>query len=409
MKKTHILIVNVLFAPFSYGGATVVAEQVAAALVRQGGHRVSAVSLCARPDLVPYAVIKCEKNGVENYLINVPGHRSYGQMYQNVEITERLAEIVHAVRPDLIHAHCIQEIGTGIFHVADAAQVPVILSVHDFWWICDRQFMIRQDERYCGQSPVRIEGCKGCVENYWAAKTRFDHLNEMGSKAACITYPSVFAMDLSERSGFAPGKGIVWENGVQLPGKEFAKKQAERRMRDGRLTFGYVGGPAQIKGWPKIKTAFGDLKRRDFRGLVVEGSRDGSWWGPNDLRGMAGDWSVYPRFEQAGMDDFYAEVDVLLFMSQWKETFGLAIREALARGIAVIQTDSGGTTEHGAVSPEQLIPINAPASRLKDRLEVMLAAERRGRDVYPVTSFDEQARAFAALAEQTLGGYQRAA
>ena len=45
------------------------------------------------------------------------------------------------------------------------------------------------------------------------------------------------------------------------------------------------------------------------------------------------------------MDGFYAQIDVLLFPSQWKETFGLTVREAAARGIHVLQTDSGGTAE----------------------------------------------------------------
>jgi len=409
MTSRHILVVNVMFAPFTYGGATVVAEQVAAALVRQGSTRVTAVSLCARPDLTPYSVIKCEKDGIENYLINVPTGRTYGQMYQNAEITQQLAEIVNTLRPDLIHAHCVQEIGTGIISVAETANVPVVLSVHDFWWICDRQFMIRHDERYCGQSPVRIEKCKGCVENYWAAKTRFAHLSEMGSKAARVTYPSKFAMELSEASGFAPGKGIVWENGVQMPRDSFRKKQAERRLRDGRLTFGYIGGPAQIKGWPIIKKAFSGLARQNFRGLVVDGSRDESWWKAGDLKGLTGDWAVFPRFEQQAMDDFYAEIDVLLFMSQWKETFGLAIREALARGIDVIQTDSGGTVEHGAIPKDLLIPIGAPASRLRDQVEAMLNRKRPGREVYPVTSFDEQAWAFSRLADQVLGDVRKAA
>ncbi|MFC6587910.1 hypothetical protein ACFQDZ_12370 [Sulfitobacter pacificus] len=36
MNLRHILVANVFFAPFSYGGATVVAEQVATALIKQG-------------------------------------------------------------------------------------------------------------------------------------------------------------------------------------------------------------------------------------------------------------------------------------------------------------------------------------------------------------------------------------
>jgi O-antigen biosynthesis protein len=36
---------------------------------------------------------------------------------------------------------------------------------------------------------------------------------------------------------------------------------------------------------------------------------------------------------------------VLLFPTQWKESFGLTVREALARNVWVITTDAGGVVE----------------------------------------------------------------
>jgi len=409
VNPRHILVVNVLFAPFSYGGATVVAEQVAQGLLQLGGYRITAVSLCARADLAPYVVIKSQKNGIVNYLINMPATRSYGEMYNNPEVTARLAELINALEPDLVHAHCIQEIGTGVIAAAEGSGVPVILSVHDFWWLCERQFMIGIDDKYCGQNPVRIDQCKGCVSNFWAAKMRFNHLNAISRSAAMVTYPSRFAMELSEASGFAPGLGVVWENGVLLPDASFFAKQTRRREVDRRLTFGFVGGPAQIKGWPQIRDAFQKLERQDFRGLVVDGSLDQSWWTQKNLAGLSGEWSIHPRFDQEAMDDFYAEIDVLLFMSQWKETFGLAIREALARGIAVIQTDSGGTVEHGATPADQLIPIAAPPETLLRQIEAHLEQHPQQIEPYPVASFASQARSFAKLVERVLTQLDRAA
>ena len=271
MTVPHILLANVFFAPFSYGGATVVAEQVAHALVENEGYRITAVSMCCRNDLAPYVVVKSEQNGITNYLINVPPTRSYGEQYDNANVTARLAELVSTLQPDLVHAHCIQDMGVGIVTAAQAQGIPVILSVHDFWWICDRQFMIKVDQQYCGQNPVKIENCKGCVDNFWAAKTRFEELQRIGSKADRVTYPSAFARDLSEASGFAPGQGIVWENGVHHPRAGFFDRQARRRAKDSRITFGFVGGPSQIKGWPLIKRAFAELDQEDFRVLLVDG------------------------------------------------------------------------------------------------------------------------------------------
>ena len=185
---------------------------------------------------------------------------------------------------------------------------------------------------------------------------------------------------------------------MRLPAPGFAGVQAARRAADPRLVFGFVGGPSQIKGWPTIRAAFKQLKRADFRVELVDGSPDGSWWRGHDLSDLPGDWRIVPRFEQATMDSFYAGIDVLLFMSQWKETFGLAIREALARGIDIIQTDSGGTTEHPLADPARLIPIGAAPEVLTAQIEAALDAPRgTAPQQIAVKGYDDQADGLLAL------------
>ena len=403
----HVLLVNVFFAPFSYGGATVVAEEVARDLVRRGAARVTAVSACSRAELAPYTVIRAQVGGIDNYLINLPHGRDYNQCYDNSEVGAVVAELMERLAPDVLHAHCIQEVGVDVLRAARAAGLPVILSVHDFWWVCERQFMIRIDEVYCAQNPIDMQVCRACVPDFDAAQARRAALFEAAACANRITYPSRFALELSEASGFAPGRGVVWENGVHLPGPGFAAAQAARRARDPRPVFGFVGGPSQIKGWPLIRRAFMGLRRQDFAVHVVDGSLDGSWWRDIDLSELPGDWRVVPRFSQADMDSYYAGIDVLLFLSQWKETFGLTIREALARGIPVIQTDSGGTTEHGAA--RDLIPIGAGPQVLRRQIEAALDAHPAPAPRVQVTGFADQARAFEGLLSEVLDGRARPA
>ena len=402
MNGKHILLANVFFAPHSYGGATVVAEQVAWELVRNTGARVTAVSIMVDTSLVPYKVIKSETRGIVNYLINVPPARSYAEIYDNPQVAEIVAGLMDSLSPDLLHAHCIQDMGAGILGAAKARGIPVVLSVHDFWWLCDRQFMIKPDQTYCGQDPVRIEACRSCVDNYSAAITRRGYLADQGHKADLVTYPSRFALDLSEKSGFAPGKGVVWQNGVRLPGPGFFEAQKARRAKNKTVTFGFLGGPSQIKGWPLMRRAFTQLKRKDFKLLLVDGSLDGTWWRGVDLDALKGHYEIVPRFSQDEMDRFYARVDVLLFLSQWKETFGLAIREAVARGIHVIQTDSGGTVEHDHFDPDALIPIGAGVDALLPPLETAFKLDFASLDPGKVDSFEDQARHFAELVEPLL-------
>ncbi|MFC6582516.1 hypothetical protein [Sulfitobacter aestuariivivens] len=89
-------------------------------------------------------------------------------------------------------------------------------------------------------------------------------------------------------------------------------------------------------------------------------------------------------------------------MSQWKETFGLAVREALARGIALIQTDSGGTTEHGTVPADKLIPIGSTAAPVQAQIEDALAEHPSPAAPQKVTNFDDQAAALDAMISKVL-------
>lgn len=404
----HVLIVNIFFSPYTYGGATIVAEEVALQLARRHGWRVSVVSAMSRADLVPYAVQKVEKHGIANFLINMPQGRSYEEMYDNPAVTAVVSRLITTLQPDLVHLHCIQEIGAGIIGMARELGLPVVLSTHDFWWICERQFMIRMDEVYCGQNPVDIEACRGCVHDIDRARTRFNHLRQAAAEADLITFPSQFAMDLSQRSGLTAQRGAVWPNGVNLPGPDFFDKQARRRAGDPRLCFGYVGGPAHIKGWPIIQRAFERLDRSDFTGLLVDGGLHTPWWTGVDLSALCGDWHIAPRYSQADMDDFYARIDVLLFLSQWKETFGLTVREAIARGIRVIQTDSGGTTEHPMADPTRMLKIGDGAATLQRELTRELDSPAAHPAPVQVDSFADQTRHFTKLVDPILALFRYA-
>ncbi len=65
---------------------------------------------------------------------------------------------------------------------------------------------------------------------------------------------------------------------------------------------------------------------------------------PGDWRGR-GTVRIVPAYAQDTMDEFFAGIDVLLFPSQWKESFGLTVREALARDVWVIATEGGGPAD----------------------------------------------------------------
>jgi len=368
----HILIGNIHFDPDTYGGATVVAGEVARRLEARG-IRVSAVAGMQVEGLAPYTMVRSRRGNIDTYRINLPPGPPQGSVHDDPEVTARVVQLARRLSPDLVHLHCLQGLGAGLIGGISALGLPVVLSVHDFWWICERQFMVRPDGKYCGQDPVRLPRCSGCVTSMGQSLGRQATLFAAAAQADLVTFPSSFARGLTLRSGLPARRAEVWENGVTAPGAGYFDLQAARRDQSRRLSFGFVGGPSSVKGWPLVRAAFQRLDRNDFDGVVVDGSLDGSWWRPAMLSGMRGDWRIHPRYDQgAGIDRFFSTIDVLLFVSQWREAFGLTVREAISRGVRVIQTAGGGASEHDGTHSSRLLPLGAGAEHLSRMIGVEL-------------------------------------
>jgi len=80
------------------------------------------------------------------------------------------------------------------------------------------------------------------------------------------------------------------------------------------------------------------------------------------------------------MDEFFSGIDVLLFPTQSKETFGLAVREALVRDVWVISTHAGGTVEDIVDGVNgTLIPLSANEKYLRAALAEILEHPERYR------------------------------
>jgi glycosyltransferase involved in cell wall biosynthesis len=372
-RPRHIALLNAFFAPHRFGGATVVAESVARALWRDHGIRTSAISAMHRSDLPPYEVLRTGAGpGLASWLINLPRDRSYTEIYDNPRVTEVVARLLDRIAPDLVHAHSMQDLGAGILPMVRDRGLPLVLSVHDHWWLSERQFMSRADLGPDRLDPAEGADRSGGVADLPRARIRFQRLAEAAAAADVITFPSRATQQLYDAAGLRGGRHAVWTNGVQPPGPGFFAAQAARRAADPRPVFGYLGGANVVKGWPLLRAAFTGLGRQGFSGLLVAAGHDARGWQGQSLSKMSGDWRILSRFEPAAMDDFYARIDALLFPSQWEETSGLVLREAAARGIAVIQTACGGAVEWDGADQAAMIPVGAGPEVLAEKLRDFL-------------------------------------
>jgi len=183
----RLLIANVFFPPHSFGGATIVAQELARALHATDGIEVIAFSAMSRPEFPAYALSRSEWRGITNWMINLPPDRSREDSYQNAEVAKVFSRLLVDIEPDLVHVHCVQDIGAHVLQACHDANTPSILSMHDFWWFCERQFMIDFHGQYCGQSQIRPERCARCVADRQFTRKRRAYLGAQLELPSLIT------------------------------------------------------------------------------------------------------------------------------------------------------------------------------------------------------------------------------
>ncbi|MDQ7084915.1 MAG: glycosyltransferase [Sulfurovum sp.] len=342
----HILMANVLYKPISFGGATIVIEELSTRINQKEGYDVTVFTgfFDEHYDLPrPYDIVRYEVNEVSVILLRFPFPLSKTQDYRNEQIQTVFDEILLSLEPDLVHFHSIQQLSASIAKPCITHNIPYVITLHDMWWLCEKQFMIKPDNTYCYQSKIDTNYCiTQCTHNQEATQERTKYLKAILDDASLLLTPSTFQAQMYGYNIADTRKIKVNKNAIIFPSSSYSK-QANQNIR-----FAYLGGHAVHKGYDMIKEIFESLETSNYELIVVDLHRK---LGHNSI--IESDWNLQGKltlsdgyhYSQKGLDDFFASIDVLLFPSQWKESFGLTIREALVRDVWVISTDAGGVVE----------------------------------------------------------------
>jgi glycosyltransferase involved in cell wall biosynthesis len=375
--KLRVLAANIYFWPQSFGGATIVAEEMARRLHGRDDTvvYVATGADAADPRLLPgqalfrYDMPVPGRPAMMVAALRLPGPDAI-LGFDNPRMGQTFGDLLDAVRPDVVHLHAIQGMSASIALACLERRIPYVVTLHDAWWLCARQFMVQGDGTYCFQTKIDIRVCEACVPGAPHLRPRYALLMEVLRGAALLLAPSESHRGLYLAQGLAPSQIKVAPNGVRGP----ASPPAPRPLSPGRLTFAYVGGDVAVKGFDLVRRVFESLPRADWRLVMVDNtlnlgfsSIDVSAW---KTRGSI---EIVPAYTQETMDSFFAGIDVLLFPSQWKESFGLTVREALLRGVWVIATEGGGAAEAIADGVNgSLIPLDGKPDHLRAAVDALL-------------------------------------
>ncbi|WP_420751054.1 glycosyltransferase [Rhodococcus sp. O3] len=256
----------------------------------------------------------------------------------NPEVEKDFCEWLGEIQPDIVHLHSLQTLGGSLVRAAKNSGARVVVTMHDFWWFCARQFLVSSQLRPCSL-VVSCGACPCAVESSWLSK-RNSVLASHLRAADVILAPSESAARVLRANGVPDTVLRVDENGVPSGELRTQTPALQSESDDAQpLRMMFAGGNEVLKGALVLQAAARELA--DVSGWSLD------MYGTTEPRTNALPKAVrfLPRYDPADLPDVLAEHDVLVLPSIARESHSILTREALIAGLMVVCSDTLGPEE----------------------------------------------------------------
>ena len=256
--------------------------------------------------------------------------------FNNPEITGYFKNFLEQTNPDIIHFHALQGLGANLLDIAKKTKALSLIHIHDWWWFCPYLFLTKLNGELC--STKDLPNSCNCMDNEFLIK-RFRFLKEKLILADLRIFVSNFIYNSYQH--YLPDiSNIVLENPVS-----FLPNSKVKIKRNSRIRFSYFGGNSVHKGYSLLKLAVKELR----------GNYQITYYGFNNVYSSFKDKlsalfkknkeRFKPRFTHEELTGIFENTDVVIVPSLAMESYNLVVREALAAGVPVIASKSGGPEE----------------------------------------------------------------
>ncbi|HEY3354884.1 MAG TPA: glycosyltransferase, partial [Polyangia bacterium] len=314
------------------------------------------------PDFVVQHEI--DQGGVTLHIVNHPNSRD---RYRHEGIDRRFDDVLDEVRPDLVHIGHLNHLSTSIVERAAARSLPMVCTLHDYWFMCPRGQFLRmhpgpadppwpachgQEDRRCAIHCYAryLSGDSRDIERdlaYWTdwVGRRMAHLRRVAGLIDLFIAPSQYL-----RRRFIDGFGVAADRITYLDyGFDHTRLAGRLRAPEPAFVFGYIGTHTPGKGIHHLLEAFGQLRGRPRLRIWGRARPDTSALRAlaDQLRGDAAARIEWLREYHNGeiRRDVLDRVDAIVVPSIWPENSPLVIHEALHARVPVITADHGGMRE----------------------------------------------------------------
>lgn len=306
--------------------------------------------------------------------------------YNNKDIANIFSEIVNDFIPDMIHIFHCSRLGAAIIDVAKHFNIPIAITVTDFWFLCPLSQMRLPDNSPCKGPGINSTNCLKCYVSKTQPEETINKINSISqislilinefiklfpfvekwnkpkmaralvkrkkymidqmNKLDKIIAPTQIMNDLLVRNGVKKEKIVKLSFGLN---NSYIKKECEVKKYNGIVKFGFIGTLYEHKGAHVLIEAFKKLEK-DYDNVELKIYGDLSQFPDyitylKKLSGNDDKIKYLGTFPNSQIGEIFEDIDVLVVPSIWYENTPLVIYSAFSTKTPVIATNLGGMTE----------------------------------------------------------------
>lgn len=333
---------------------------------------------------------------------------------------------------EVVHINEIFGFSSNIINIAKSLGVKVIVSVHEYWWLCPHRVMVDYDRKIC-EGPFSMKKCSNCVHTkivgnhnrtilkekiknqfkgshglYSSIKKSIQGYKKNSEETESLDFDNIqfngFSMPVLEKSlqqrldnnisalnncdaviavskdvevkltqyGVSPDKIIVQHIGSTIA----TQKVAHTKKIDPRnIVFGFIGGVGYYKGIHQLVDAFSKLPEGYISKaqLKIYGGYSESYYKSiqsSYLSNGLGEKKVmfYGRYKPEEIPQITNELDIMVLPSLCADTAPQTIFESFSTGLPIIAPNIGGFPDFITDSQNGLLYEQASVDDLKSKL-----------------------------------------
>lgn len=101
------------------------------------------------------------------------GPRPAFQQFGSERCAKLIRSILLAFSIDLVHVHQVKDISFDVFHVAKALGLPLVVTLHDFYYICPTVTLLQNGDTYCAGE---CDACAACLNKQLGYHAQLDYI-----------------------------------------------------------------------------------------------------------------------------------------------------------------------------------------------------------------------------------------